>query len=60
MAVLQAEAQALRWRDDGAAPTASVGQVLAAGSTLNYDGDLKNIQFIQAVAGGILNCSYYA
>lgn len=60
MAVIQAEAQAVRWRDDGVAPTASVGMVLAAGSSMNYDGSLGNIRFIQVTAGAILNISYYS
>ena len=49
----------VRWRDD-AAPTASVGMPLAAGVTLQYDGDLTKIQFIEQTAGAKLNISYYA
>ena len=30
-----------RWRDDGVAPTASVGMPIAAGAYFTYDGDLK-------------------
>ena len=50
----------VRWRDDGTSPTASVGMPLAAGVTLQYDGDLKNIQFIEQAASAKLNISYYA
>jgi hypothetical protein len=60
MALIVAETQPVRWRDDGAAPTASIGMPLAVGSTLNYDGDLKNIRFIQQAASATLNVSYYA
>jgi hypothetical protein len=33
---------------------------LAAGVTLQYDGDLKRIRFIEDASGAILNVSYYA
>ena len=58
-AIIIAEAQAVRWRDDGIAPTASVGMPLAAGVALQYDGDLQKIRFIEQVAGASLNISYY-
>lgn len=53
------EAQAVRWRDDGTAPTATVGMPLAVGATLLYDGDLNKIKFIGQAAGGIINTSFY-
>lgn len=59
LALIVAETQAVRWRDDGVAPTASVGMPLAAGVTLQYDGDLSKIRFIEQVGGGKLNISYY-
>lgn len=59
LALIVAETQAVRWRDDGVAPTASVGMPLAAGVTLQYDGDLSRIQFIEQTAGARLNISYY-
>ena len=58
-ALITAEAQALRWRDDGTAPTSTVGMPLAVGVTLQYDGDLSKIRFIEQVGGGIVNISYY-
>lgn len=58
-AVIQAAAQAVRWRDDGVDPTATVGMVLAAGGELRYDGNLTNIRFIESAIGAILNISYY-
>ena len=60
MALIVAETQAVRWRDDGTAPTASVGMPLAKGTSLSYDGDLKAIRFIQQTASAVLNVSYYA
>jgi hypothetical protein len=60
IALITAEAQGVRWRDDGIAPTATVGMPLAAGVTLQYDGDLNKIQFIQQTASAKLNISYYS
>lgn len=59
MALIQPEAQAVRFRDDGIAPTASVGQPIAAGSLLEYAGNLSALQFFPQVANAILNVSYY-
>jgi hypothetical protein len=60
IAIITPEVSGVRWRDDGTDPTATVGMPLAAGVTLQYDGDLKKIRFIQQTAGAILNVSYYA
>ena len=60
LAIITPETAGVRWRDDGVAPTATVGMPLAAGVTLQYDGDLTKIRFIQQTAGAILNISYYA
>lgn len=51
--------QAVRWRDDGTAPTATVGMRLPVGIDLIYDGDLTKIQFIEETASAQLNISYY-
>lgn len=60
IAIITPEAQAVRWRDDGVAPTATVGMPLAAGVTLQYDGDLSQIQFIEQTSGAKLNITYYS
>lgn len=60
IAIIVAETAGIRWRDDGTDPTTTVGMPLAAGVTLQYDGDLTKIRFIQQTAGAILNISYYA
>lgn len=58
-ALIIAETQGVRWRDDGTAPTASVGMPLTVGVPLQYDGDLSKIRFIQQAASAKLNISYY-
>lgn len=51
----------VRWRDDGVAPTSTVGMVLGAGQELDYSGDVSQIQFIiGAGSTAILNISLYA
>lgn len=60
VAVLNAEAQNVRWRDDGEDPTATVGMLLVAGTEFTYQGDLSAIRFIETTAGAQLNVSYYA
>jgi len=59
IALITPETNTVRWRDDGTAPTASVGMPLAAGVTLQYDGDLKKIKFIEQTASAKINISYY-
>ena len=60
IAIITAETQGVRWRDDDVAPTATVGMPLAAGSTLQYDGDLSKIRFIEQTASAKINITYYA
>lgn len=60
IALITPESQGVRWRDDNVAPTATVGMPLAAGVTLQYDGDLTKIKFIEQTGGAKLNISYYA
>lgn len=57
--VIVAESQNVRWRDDGTNPTAAVGMPLDVGVTLEYDGDLNRIRFIEVAASAKLNVSYY-
>lgn len=59
MAVITAEAQAVRYRDDGVAPTATVGMPVAVGAPFQYSGTLSAMQFIAQTSGAILNVSYY-
>lgn len=61
IALLQAEGAAIRWRDDGTAPTASIGMILQLGADpYPYDGPLSAIRFIETATGAKLNVSYYA
>ena len=60
LAIMVPESQPVRWRDDGTAPTSSVGMPLAISTALSYDGDLQNIRFIEQAASAKLNVSYYA
>jgi hypothetical protein len=58
--VIQAEAQAVRWRDDGVNASTTVGMLLPAGGTLEYkDNGLPQLGFISATAGAILNITFY-
>ena len=59
-ALITSETQGVRWRDDGTAPTASIGMPLAAGVTLQYAGNLKGVKFINNGGTAELNISYYA
>lgn len=59
-AVIVAETQAVRYRDDGTNPTASVGMPLAAGQPLVYTGSqLPRLKFIEQAASAKLNVLYY-
>lgn len=51
---------AVRWRDDGTAPTATTGGRLLPGDILEYDGDVAAIQFIREAAGAVLDVHYYS
>lgn len=59
-ALITPEGAGVRWRDDGVDPTATVGMPLAVGVTLQYDGDLSKIKFIEQTTSAKLNISYYA
>lgn len=60
LALIVAESTAVRWRDDDVDPTGTVGMPLATGVTLQYDGDLSKIRFIEQSASSKLNVTYYA
>jgi hypothetical protein len=61
-AIIQCEGttSSVRWRDDGTAPTSTIGMILSTGGELDYSGDLNKIQFILATGTPILNISFYA
>jgi hypothetical protein len=57
---------AVRWRDDGTPPTATVGMQLynnnatAGVVELDYAGDIENLTFILSVGSPILDVTLYA
>jgi hypothetical protein len=51
--------QAIRYRDDGVAPTSTVGIPVSAGTCFQYSGPLPLIQFIQQAATATIDVSYY-
>jgi hypothetical protein len=60
LALIIPAAQAVRWRDDGVNPSATVGQPLAVGSELRYDSvSISAFRVIAQTAGAILNVTYY-
>ncbi len=59
-AVVQCNGGNVRWRDDGTAPTSSVGMTLPAGSELDYSGEMGAIRFILSTGAPILDVMYYA
>lgn len=60
-AMIQAEDKAVRWRDDGTAPTASVGMVLAAGESLLYPAmSIRSLRVIEVEGSAKLSVTFYA
>lgn len=59
IALIQAEDQSVRWRDDGTDPTTTVGMFLPTSVVLEYDGQLSELKFIEVTASAKLNISYY-
>lgn len=59
LAVISVETQAVRMRDDGTDPTASVGFPLAASVPFTYDGDLARLKFIAQTGTAIVNVWYF-
>jgi hypothetical protein len=60
MAAIQAETAAVRYRDDGTAPTASVGMEIVSGANpMLYTGTLSELQFIAASGSPLLDVVFY-
>lgn len=59
LVVLFAETAAVRWRDDGAAPTAAIGMEIPAAATYSYAGTMTKLQFIAASGSPLLNAAFY-
>lgn len=59
-ALLQAETANVRWRDDGGAPTATVGNLLLSGvEGISYSGTLSALQFIAATGSPLVDVAFY-
>lgn len=60
IAVIQCETQNVRWRDDGSAPTATVGMLMrTTDAPYVFEGSLAAIRFIEATASAKINVTYY-
>ena len=60
MAALQAEVASVRYRDDGAAPTASIGSLIVSGTNpMLYTSALSALQFIAASGSPLLDVAFY-
>lgn len=59
VAVISPETQAVRYRDDGTAPTATVGIPIAVSQEFVYTGSLSTIEFIEQTASAKLNVAFY-
>ena len=60
MALLQAETADVRWRDDGAAPTTSIGNIVVHGTPpLFYTGTLSALQLIALSGSPLLDVAFY-
>ncbi len=60
VAVCQVDTAGVRWRDDGTAPTGSIGMQILAGATVAFGGaSVAAVQFILASGSPVLNVSYY-
>jgi hypothetical protein len=58
-ATLCLETANARWRDDGTAPTASVGVPLTAGQCMQYAGPFTRFQIIAQSGSPVLSVSFY-
>ena len=58
-AVIESDTAAIRYRDDGAAPTTAIGQPIAAGGSTFYTGTLSALQLIAQSGSPVVNISFY-
>jgi hypothetical protein len=59
-AVVCIETAAVRWRDDGTAPTTSVGMPVSSGQCMNYSGTFSALQFIAQSGSPVVDISFYS
>ena len=58
-ALISVEGSNIRYRDDGIAPTSSVGMPLVEGQAFWYSGTISNLQFIQQTSGASIDVLFY-
>jgi len=58
--LIQSHTNPIRWRDDGTAPSATIGMRIPVGVDFLYDGELQKFRIIEEATGAIVNISYYA
>lgn len=59
VALLKVEGAPVRYRDDGADPTQSVGMPLTVGESLVYDAVMLDMRLTAQQPGAIVNIAYY-
>lgn len=59
VALIQAEAQNVRWRDDGVNPTATDGMLLKTTTDFWYTGELSALRLLETAASATVMASYY-
>ncbi|HEY6030508.1 MAG TPA: hypothetical protein VIU44_08095 [Gaiellaceae bacterium] len=59
VAVIIPQAQAVRFRDDGTAPTGISGMPIAVGQEFVYSGSLSAFAVIEQAASAVLNVAFY-
>lgn len=61
LAIIRCTGGNVNWRDDGVAPTATVGMpMLATDSPFEYMGDIGGIQFIEQSGAATVDVSFYS
>lgn len=59
-AVICIETANIRWRDDGSAPTTTVGMPVSAGGCLYYSGTFATFQTVAQSGSPVVNISFYS
>jgi len=59
LASIAVESNSVRYRDDGIAPTSSVGTLLAVGGPWPYTGNLAKFQVIQTAVSATVDVCFY-
>jgi hypothetical protein len=59
-AVICVETAAIRWRDDGVAPSTTVGMPVAIGQCFYYSGTFATLRVIAQSGSPVVNISFYS